>query len=320
MKTHYTFSSLVKKVFLLIGIPFLLGVNLYASEPVRYLITGVQNCDVNGIYAQQGYYGENNWPYFKHEKANWFLYFNYFPAVEEKPFGGGYDPAYGYWELATSLGDYSYFSYRVDNVSFYVNPISDEWYAPGGGTLSIQLAEPYVNTVDATEIGSTVATLHAKVNSMDTNAHVYFVYGTSINYTQSVLARVTPINGSEEVEIIKEITGLLPNTTYYYRVEMSKQPSGSINGEGKTFQTTVSTDIEEVVDNQLAVYPNPATDGFYIESEESIQNLTVFDLNGRVVLTQPVMGKSFVHIHTLTDGVYIVKIQEKNAMLLKNTK
>ncbi len=317
MKTHYTFSSLVKKVFLLIGITFLLGVNLYATQPVRYLITGIQNYDANGIYAQQGYYGENNWPYFKHEKANWFLFFNYYPAIEEKPFGGGYQPASGEWVLSTSLGNYPYFTYYVDNVSYYVNPVSNEWSAfVGGGTFSIQLAEPYVNTLDATEIGSTVATLHAKVNSMDTNAHVYFVYGTNTNYSQSVLASVTPINGSEEVEISKEITGLLPNTTYYYRVEMSKQPYGSINGEGKTFQTTVATDIEEVVENQFAVYPNPAKDGFYIDAKEQ-GYVCIYDLSGQLVLKQIVDAVSYIDIQSLAKGVYLVKLSDYSSMLIK---
>lgn len=317
MKTHYTFSRLVKKVFLLIGISFLLEVNLYASEPVRYLITGVQNYDANGIYAQQGYYGENNWPYFKHEKANWFLYFDYYPAIEEMPFGGGYQPASGQWVLSTSLGGYPYFADYVDNVSYYVDPVSDEWYASGGGTLSIQLAEPYVNTLDATEIGSTVATLRAKVNSMDTNAHVYFVYGTSIiNYTQAVHASVSPINGSEEVEISQEITGLLPNTTYYYRVEMSKQPYGTINGEGKTFQTTVSTDIDEVVENQFAVYPNPAKDGFYIDAKEQ-GYVCIYDLSGQLVLKQFIDAVSYIDIQSLAQGVYVVKLHERSRILLK---
>ena len=242
------------------------------------------------------------------------MFFNYYPAVEDKSFGGGYDPAYGYWVLAPLLGEYPYFRYFVSDASYYVNPISNEWY--GGGTFSIQLAEPYVNTLDATEIGSTVATLRAKVNSMDTNAHVYFVYGTNTNYTQSVLASVTPINGSEEVEISKEITGLLPNTTYYYRVEMSKQPYGSINGEGKIFQTTVATDIEEVVENQFAVYPNPAKDGFYIDAKEQ-GYVCIYDLSGQLVLKQFIDAVSYIDIQSLAQGVYVVKLSDYSSMLIK---
>ncbi len=318
MKTHYTFSGLVRNVFLLIGIPFLLGVNLYATEPVRYLITGVQNYDANGIYAQQGYFGENNWPYFKHETANWFLFFNYYPALEEKPFGGGYQPAYGEWVLSTSLGDYPYFAYAVNNVSYYVDPVSNGWYAVGGGgTLSIQLAEPYANTLEATEIGSTMATLNAKFNPMNTNVHVTFLYGTSTSYNNSIVANATPINGFEEIEISKEITGLQPNTTYHYTVHISKQPFGYIAGEDNTFTTTVATNTKETPENQVVLYPNPVKNGFYVNAGEIVECMVVYDVNGLIVLKQFVEGLSYVDIHSLTKGLYVVTLNGLAKKLVK---
>ena len=63
----------------------------------------------------------------------------------------------------------------------------------------------------------------------------------------------------------------------------------------------------------LKVYPNPANSTLYVESENWINNgtLTLFDMSGKVVLSQAVNGNSAqINMSSLTAGNYILRLVE----------
>jgi predicted outer membrane repeat protein len=68
---------------------------------------------------------------------------------------------------------------------------------------------------------------------------------------------------------------------------------------------------------KLSFYPNPATDSFTLEAGEEAGMVSIYDLCGKVVLTQPVTGKSQIDIHALQQGVYVVKINGLIGNLVK---
>ena len=59
---------------------------------------------------------------------------------------------------------------------------------------------------------------------------------------------------------------------------------------------------------QLFIYPNPATDGFYIGLDGKNANVSIFNMNGMLVLSTTAVDKAFINISALTRGMYIVKI------------
>ena len=64
-----------------------------------------------------------------------------------------------------------------------------------------------------------------------------------------------------------------------------------------------------VIDNTtIRLYPNPATDGFYVNGIEGTFLLTLFDINGRMLITEKVTDNKLISIGTLTKGIYVVKI------------
>jgi Secretion system C-terminal sorting domain/Beta-propeller repeat len=68
--------------------------------------------------------------------------------------------------------------------------------------------------------------------------------------------------------------------------------------------------------NSIIMYPNPASNYFNIESTSTICSITIIDVNGRTVYTQPVnTNKVSVNITTLSNGVYFIKAEGKNAVL-----
>jgi hypothetical protein len=57
--------------------------------------------------------------------------------------------------------------------------------------------------------------------------------------------------------------------------------------------------------NQLTLYPNPNKGSFTIElNSEAKQTLQIFDVNGKLVLTQTISGKTNIDATNLAEGVY----------------
>ena len=80
----------------------------------------------------------------------------------------------------------------------------------------------------------------------------------------------------------------------------------------------VPTGINTIDADKLTLYPNPATDGFYIEADEKAATVSICDLNGRTLLTKQIAtGKEFVSISTLPQGIYMVKIASENRVTVK---
>jgi hypothetical protein len=71
-------------------------------------------------------------------------------------------------------------------------------------------------------------------------------------------------------------------------------------------------------DNQMCIYPNPATEGFIIHAGEQKATVCIYDLRGVLVLTQQVTGECYVDITSLKQGVYMVKTNGLIKKIVKN--
>jgi len=78
-----------------------------------------------------------------------------------------------------------------------------------------------------------------------------------------------------------------------------------ISGSGVTSE---QSGISDVKSNNLYLYPNPATDGFYIGLDGKNANVSIFNMNGMLVLSTTAVDKAFINISALTRSMYIVKI------------
>jgi len=74
----------------------------------------------------------------------------------------------------------------------------------------------------------------------------------------------------------------------------------------------LGTDDVSLKDNDLLLYPNPATN-IVSFSDETLQNIEVFDINGRSVLKK--QGASF-SVKTLAQGIYIVKATNTDNIII----
>jgi len=76
--------------------------------------------------------------------------------------------------------------------------------------------------------------------------------------------------------------------------------------------------------NQISIFPNPATERFQVDfgtrfNKGEYPNITVFDLNGRIVYsTQANANQIEINIESLAPGTYIVKVDEQAYKLIKS--
>jgi hypothetical protein len=78
--------------------------------------------------------------------------------------------------------------------------------------------------------------------------------------------------------------------------------------------------IENIQANNMKVYPNPVSDLLYLStSGQPIDNVFVYDLMGRLVLSQSVNNSS-VDMSKLSDGVYFVKTDSDSEQTFKIVK
>lgn len=117
-------------------------------------------------------------------------------------------------------------------------------------TFTTGITAPTVSTSAATSVGTTTATLNGSVNSNNGSTTVTFEYGLTSSFGRTVTANQSPVTGTSNTAINVAVTGLTPNTTYYFRA-VGENTSGKTNGSTLSFKTiaapTVTTDAATLV-------------------------------------------------------------------------
>jgi alpha-tubulin suppressor-like RCC1 family protein len=101
------------------------------------------------------------------------------------------------------------------------------------------LSAPIVTTSAATSITGTTATVNGTVNANGSNTNVSFDYGTSTSYGTNVGGLPPLVSGSSNTAVNASLPGLIPGTTYHFRVKGSSA-GGTTNGSDRTFTTAIT--------------------------------------------------------------------------------
>jgi hypothetical protein len=84
--------------------------------------------------------------------------------------------------------------------------------------------------------------------------------------------------------------------------------------------TCSTTGIEQFANsNEVNVYPNPNNGSFIVEPQNTLYNVhcTVYDINGKVVLSQSISGKTSIDANALNEGVYNISISSNEVVINK---
>jgi len=103
---------------------------------------------------------------------------------------------------------------------------------------------PAVTTNAATSVGSTSATLNAFVDPKGSNTTVAFEYGTTTSYGSQIAVGSTSVAGNADAPL----TGLIPSTTYHFRV-VATNSAGTSRGANQSFTTLAAGQTPGVTTN-----------------------------------------------------------------------
>jgi hypothetical protein len=118
---------------------------------------------------------------------------------------------------------------------------------------------PTVATGEATAVTQTSATLNASVNPNGAEVtECTFEYGITSLYGSSAPCSSPPGSGTSPVAVSAPITGLIPNTTYHFRI-VARNPNGTSPGSDQTFETPLNPPPTVATGEATAVRQTSAT-------------------------------------------------------------
>jgi hypothetical protein len=73
----------------------------------------------------------------------------------------------------------------------------------------------------------------------------------------------------------------------------------------------IGTGIEQTALNKITIYPNPATDKLYLQSEEVVKKIRIMDISGKqlLLINPDISGDISVPVDNLSTGTYILQTE-----------
>lgn len=110
----------------------------------------------------------------------------------------------------------------------------------------------------------------------------------------------TPIAGATGINYTATLAG-------NYRCQVTKVSTGC-----SKLSTTITVSVPCKIDlsemNEIVVYPNPASDVFYVQTDESACKVVVSNMIGQIIYENPVYQNEAISVHGWSSGIYLVTI------------
>lgn len=79
-----------------------------------------------------------------------------------------------------------------------------------------------------------------------------------------------------------------------------------------------SSGIEDIVEDEISIYPNPIDNILNIESNYIIKEYSIIDINGKTLLNSKINDKNItIKTDYISKGVYIVKLELNDKIIIK---
>lgn len=135
---------------------------------------------------------------------------------------------------------------------------------------------------------------------------IQFEYGTTNEFGSTISSSPNYSSGMQTNTVEATLTGLKPNTEYYFRIKGTDGTTIFYSDEVK-FTTGISTGLDMSEDlHDVIIFPNPASDYLNVKSYYPIEKIEFMDLNGRILVAN--RNKNLLNISNYPAGFYFVKV------------
>jgi Zn-dependent metalloprotease/chitodextrinase len=99
---------------------------------------------------------------------------------------------------------------------------------------------------------------------------------------------------------------------YIDQVIIMGNPSQGINSDLSTVKSDLiiqnqSSDLDEI-ESEVSVYPNPFRERLYVDSEENIDRVNLYSIEGKLIMSQTEFDDFGMDVSNLKNGIYIMEI------------
>jgi hypothetical protein len=126
---------------------------------------------------------------------------------------------------------------------------------------------------------------------------------------------VTPPNLSSSTDVFLNIN----KTTCILYVPIGSKAAYQLSLIWQDFVNIIEFDasttaIKLINSEIISLYPNPVSDGFHVNGLKKTSTLSVFDINGRLLLSKRIVDNEYISVNFLPKGVYMVRISSESGI------
>lgn len=139
---------------------------------------------------------------------------------------------------------------------------------------------------------------------------------TSLSLAQNVEFNIVKTDGTTTSHVMNTNTKIYYSDTQLFFDDNGTTVSYNLSELRKAYFTTQQS-TEEVENQQLAIYPNPAKDVLNIKNLADNQEVTIYSINGAVVMKTIASGNAEINISELRPGMYVVSASNLVSKFIK---
>ena len=178
-------------------------------------------------------------------------------------------------------------------------------------TVSVTVAK---NTAAAISAFTLAGQISSSINTANKTIDIIMPKGSSAS---GLIGTFTASAGATlKIGTTAQVSGTTAND-YTIPVVYTVVAEDGTTTQNWTVSVAIATAIGTINETAINMYPNPTIDGFYINVSDDTTTLSIFDLGGRLVLTQKITGKTYIDVSALQPGIYIVKANGLTEKLVK---
>jgi photosystem II stability/assembly factor-like uncharacterized protein len=204
-----------------------------------------------------------------------------------------------------------YFANKLNSLTLFDTTVYI--YGKGGAIIKGDYL-PFAFIVNqVTDYSMDRATLTGVVTSYEDNIeNIKFEYSTDISFSNEINATPDIIYSGTNGNVVVDLTNLEPETYYNYRLKVSYN-SNVYTSNYSTFRTLPNMSNIINIDEgakDIVVYPNPVNNCFKIKSNNTIQRIEIYNINGRLLFSKT--NDEVIDISDCQNGVYLIKVFTKD--------